>query len=423
MKIIHTSDWHVGCTLDYYDRTYEHRCFFNFLTDTIRNENADALIVAGDIFDSANPTSDSQKFLNEFLVSLIKSFPNLQIILTGGNHDSASRLAVNKSLFELFNVHVVSRLEIDEHNDPALEKLIFPLTDKDYKICAYCAALPFIRRADIPVGYAQEESYHKDSFVNSLYKIHKKLFELMKAKAVNGEKLIIMDHTTVQGGSVNEDEAEHQIVIGTVESIDVDMYEGFDYAALGHIHAHQNLGKTKPVVYSGSPIPLSFSEKHYKHGVEIIDIDGANNLTVRHELVPRVVDFKTIPEEHLPLPEVLEYLKKLPKSDLLPENYPFVEIQYLADKFEPRIGEKIKDAIKGKKLRFVKIKKISREKTEQSAEQRALANTVNVQELNPGEIFEMFYRSQADGHDAPEEMKRVFISILDEVRQQEKSGV
>ena len=65
MKIIHTSDWHVGCTLDYYDRTYEHRCFFNFLTDTIRNENADALIVAGDIFDSANPTSDSQKFLNE----------------------------------------------------------------------------------------------------------------------------------------------------------------------------------------------------------------------------------------------------------------------------------------------------------------------------------------------------------------------
>ncbi|MBQ8706468.1 MAG: exonuclease subunit SbcD [Succinivibrionaceae bacterium] len=423
MKIIHTSDWHLGCSLEYHNRIYEHKCFFEFLRETIRKEQVDAVLVSGDIYDSANPATDYLKLLNEFLVSLFREFPNLQMVLTGGNHDSAARLGVDRTILEYLNTHLIPRIETTDGGKPDLERLIIPLKDSSGAVRAYCAALPFIRRADIPVTYASDRSYHEDQFANAVFALHRDLLDLMKARAQDGEKLIVMDHTTISGSKFSDNEAEHSIVIGNVESLSSDMYQGFDYVALGHIHAHQALGDNPPVVYSGSPIPISFTEKNYRHGVELITIDDDGKLSFQHVPAPRVVDIRTVPKEARPLSEVVEELKLLPEGELPPERYPFIEVQYLEDSSGMSAalsaGAYIKEALEGKDARLIKIRKIEKANPV-GAEASKDASCIDVASLEPEEIFRQYYFDRRK-EELPEALRLEFRRVLEEVRQQEQN--
>ncbi len=424
MKIIHTSDWHLGSSLGESSRAYEHGKFLEFLTETVREEQADALIVAGDIYDSANPSTDCQHMFFSFLARLVQTFPKLNVIITSGNHDSPSRLGIGREMAEFMNIHIVTRIELKEDRTPDLERLIFPLKEADGRIRAYCAAVPFIRRADLPASYGQNEHYHEDSFVNALYTLHRDLLALMKQKAVNGEKLIVMDHTTVhgiQGVSAVHEESEHPILIGNVESIPADIFDGFDYAALGHIHLSSNLGvKTEtPVVYSGSVIPMSFSEKHYSHGVEVVSIDTTDKLTFRQVKIPRAVEVLTIPEELKPLDEVLKELEELPVTGLKSEEYPFVEVQYQTEGADARVAGRIREALTGKEVRLIKSTRSLKSGVNSKAGETEDSN-VDLADLDPMKaenVFKMFYRSIFANNEALKSLCDKFVKSLDQVRQ------
>lgn len=422
MKIIHTSDWHLGSSLGESSRIYEHAKFLEFLTETVRKEQADALIVAGDIYDSANPSTDCQHMFFSFLARLVQTFPKLNVIITSGNHDSPSRLGIGREMAEFLNVHIVTRIELKEDRTPDLERLIFPLKDADGNIRAYCAAVPFIRRADLPVSYGQNEHYHEDSFVNALYTLHRDLLALMKQKAVNGEKLIVVDHTTVhgiQGVSVVQEESEHPILIGNVESIPADIFDGFDYAALGHIHLRSILGNKTPVVYSGSVIPMSFSEKHYSHGVEVVSVDSENKLTFSQLKIPRAVEVMTIPKELKPLEEVLKDLEDLPVTGLKPEEYPFVEVQYQTEGADARVAGRIREALTGKEVRLIKITK-SLKSCDNATVGKTESRNKDLVDMDPLNVFKLFYRSTFADNEAPDSLCKEFEKALDEVRQKEE---
>jgi exonuclease SbcD len=151
MKILHTADWHIGQLFHEYDRVYEHQQFLNWLVQTLHEEQIDVLLVSGDVFDLSNPSAASVKMFYSFPNRAVRDNPDLQIIVTAGNHDSASRLESPKPLLESSNIHIIGLVEKKEDGSIDYEKLIIPLKDKAGINKAWCMAIPFLRMGDYPV--------------------------------------------------------------------------------------------------------------------------------------------------------------------------------------------------------------------------------------------------------------------------------
>jgi len=159
MKILHTADWHVGQLFHEYDRTYEHNNFLNWLVETLQNEKVDVLQISGDVFDLSNPSAASIKLFYTFLNRAVKANPELQIIITAGNHDSASRLESPKPLLESSNIHIIGLVEKNEDGNTDYDKLSIPLKDNVGEIKAWCLAIPFLRLGDYPIVADAENPY------------------------------------------------------------------------------------------------------------------------------------------------------------------------------------------------------------------------------------------------------------------------
>ena len=152
VKIIHTADWHIGQMLHGFERGNEHRDFLKFLLETMKSEEADALVVAGDIFDSSNPSAEGQKLAYDFLSELREEMPHADIILTGGNHDSWSRLDAPGALFRSIGVTMIGRLRTKPDGTTDCAAMAVPIHDRKGDVALYAAAVPFIRVADIGGG-------------------------------------------------------------------------------------------------------------------------------------------------------------------------------------------------------------------------------------------------------------------------------
>jgi exonuclease SbcD len=159
LKILHTADWHIGQLFHEYDRIYEHQEFLNWLLENLINEHIDVLLISGDVFDLSNPSAASVKMFYSFLNQAVKANPDLQIIITAGNHDSASRLEFPKPLLESSNIHIIGLVEKKEDGNIDYEKLIIPLKDKAETIKARCIAVPFLRMGDYPIIADSENPY------------------------------------------------------------------------------------------------------------------------------------------------------------------------------------------------------------------------------------------------------------------------
>lgn len=145
MKILHTADWHIGQLFHEYDRTPEHQQFLNWLVQVIQDEKVDVLLISGDVFDISNPAAASIKMFYTFLNGATKANPDLQVIITAGNHDSASRLEAPKPLLESSNVHIIGLVEKDAAGNINYEKLLVPIHDASGNIKIWCLAVPFLR--------------------------------------------------------------------------------------------------------------------------------------------------------------------------------------------------------------------------------------------------------------------------------------
>tara|TARA_R110001583_G_scaffold67490_5_gene192884 strand:- start:5730 stop:6980 length:1251 start_codon:yes stop_codon:yes gene_type:complete len=270
MKILHTSDWHLGQHFMMKSREAEHLAFLNWLIDVVDQQSIDVILVAGDIFDTASPPSYARKLYADFIVKLQKTDCQ-HLIIVAGNHDSVAVLNESKSLLQALNVSVIAGINknLDEH--------LITVTDKHNNEALICA-LPFLRATDVMTSESGSAASEKQmSLQNGIAKIYQDIYQLALAQNINKNMpMLATGHLTAVGCSVSD--SVRDIYIGSLTAFPAQLFPAFDYIALGHLHRAQTVQKNNTIRYSGSPIALSFDEVKHAKRVVVIDFESNNNL-------------------------------------------------------------------------------------------------------------------------------------------------
>jgi exonuclease SbcD len=406
MRLLHTSDWHLGQTLHTYDRSYEHQCFLDWLVETIVAEQADALLIAGDVFDNANPSALAQRQLYGFLQQARARAPWLQVLVIAGNHDSAGRLEAPTPLLEMHGTTVVGNVVRGADGAIDLERLLVPLADRSGAVKAWCLAIPFLRPGDVPRLDGEPAT---DPYLQGIALLYQQAFALARARCADGQAIVAMGHCHMVDGQSSLD-SERRIVIGGTDALPAAMFDpSIAYAALGHLHLAQRVGRQEHLRYCGSPLPLSFSEVNYQHQVLRIDLDGCRAREVASIRVPRAVDLLRVPATPAPLAEVLAALEALDLPALPPHAQPYLEVRVLLDGPEPGLRAQIEAAIAGKPVRLAKIEPTRKLAT--AAPEHDALTLDQLAQLRPDDIFKRLYE-QRYGEHAPDEQLSAFAELM-----------
>ncbi len=409
LRIFHTADWHLGHHLHGVSRQLEHQHFLDWLLDELKNKQADALIVAGDIFDSANPSSAAQSQLYDFLVKAKAQQANLDVILIGGNHDSASRLDAPSPILNALGVTVVGGLSQGDQGNIDWERLLVPLTNATGKIKAWCGAMPFLRNADLPPG-----EQDNDPLISGMKTLYAELFTQLQQKADNDHSLILTGHCYMVNGAVSE-LSERKILGGNQHALPVELFpDDIAYVALGHLHLAQRVGAHQHIRYSGSPIPLSFDESDYSHQVVQVDVRAGQPVETAAIKIPRSVELLRVPngKDFAVLPDVLEHLENLILDDLPIEQRPLLELRIRLEKPEPGLRQQVEEVISKLPLRLLKIS------TAYSGSEKSLADLKieeRLEELQALDVFQRCYQNKYD-KEAPEDMNALFNELVESLQ-------
>jgi exonuclease SbcD len=409
MRLLHTSDWHLGQTLHNFDRTHEHGRFLDWLLDTIVAEQADALLIAGDVFDNSNPSAASQRQLYRFLREARARAPGLDIVIIAGNHDSPGRLEAPGPLLEAHGTRVVGYVERGADGAIDLERFLVPLTGRDGAVAAWCVAIPFLRPGDVPRLPSTEGADVFDAYLQGIALLYRQAYELARSKATEGQAILAMGHCHMVGGDSSPD-SERRIVIGGTEALPATMFDpSIAYAALGHLHLAQRVGKQEHLRYCGSPLPLSFAEVNYQHQVLRIDLDGARSSAITPLPVPRAVELLRIPASPAPLKQAIAELVGLDLPDRPLHEQPYLEVRVLLDGPEPGLRAQVEAALEGKPVRLAKIEPTRRVQTAPGIEPALSLD--QLAQLQPDDIFRRLWQ-QRYGDDAPDEQLAAFAELL-----------
>ena len=285
MRIIHTSDWHLGQYFYGKSRANEHQQFLNWLLVQVKTHDINVIIVAGDIFDTATPPSYARQMYFNF-ISELQAF-DCQLVILAGNHDSVSMLVESKVLLSALSTNVVANVT-DITIDNNLAEQVFTLKNAEGVPQAVICAIPFIRPRDVIKSQAGQSATDKSKQLQQAIVQHYQcLFEQAKQLVkTSGCQLPIIatGHLTALG--VTSSDSVRDIYIGTLEAFPSNAFPDADYIALGHIHRSQKVGKTEHIRYSGSPIALSFDEAKQQKRVLLVDFDKEKLSKITDLIVP-----------------------------------------------------------------------------------------------------------------------------------------
>ncbi|MBV8253675.1 MAG: exonuclease SbcCD subunit D C-terminal domain-containing protein [Chitinophaga sp.] len=410
MKVLHTADWHIGQLFHEYDRTYEHQQFLDWLLQTLINEKIDVLLISGDVFDVSNPAASAVRMLYTFLANAARNNPALQIIMTAGNHDSAARLESPKPLLESSNIHIIGVVERDAFGNIDYDKLTIPIKDTTGNPVAWCLAVPFLRMGDYPEVASSDNPY--TAGVAAMYEqVYQHVLQYRKA----GQPIIAMGHMHTQQAEITELDKTERLIMGGVECVSTDAFhEDIKYVALGHIHKSQRIGGKEHIRYSGSPLPMSFSEFNYRHQVILFNLEGEGISAPTTLEVPVSVGLQRIPSVHSNLSEVLMALEKLPANGAETDiPAPYLEVRVLLEGPEPALRHKIESTLQGKHIRLAKID-VKYTNGHSSVDAPETIAGSNLQELQPQDIFAKAYQVKYN-NPVPAELLQLFHEVAQEV--------
>lgn len=422
LRLLHTSDWHLGQHLHQHDRAYEHARFLDWLLDTLVTQQIDALLIAGDVFDVTNPSAASQTLFYRFLTEARRRVPHLTTVMIAGNHDSPGRLEAPAAFLNLFGAHVVGYIAggawsggtdlasklIPTHVHQTLlasliestsgsQRVVIPLVDATGAVRAWCLAVPFLRPADVPrvphTGHADAADADDPPHLQGVRAIYAQVLQHAQTLRQPEQALVAMGHCHVLGGQISE-ASERRITLGGAEAWPVDVFDpALAYVALGHLHLPQTVGQNPTRRYSGSPLPLSFSEVDYPHQVVVVTLAGERVADTQTLRVPRAVPLWRIPARPQPLPEVLHALAALPEighPDDAPDTRPYLQVRVHLTQPEPSLRAQIDAALLNKAVRLVRI-----EATQPRATATHTAPPVSlddIDQLAPTVLFERLYQ-------------------------------
>jgi len=402
LKILHTSDWHLGRNLYTKKRYEEFTLFLDWLAHTIENEHIDLLLICGDIFDTTIPSHHSQQLYYQFL-HRISTTACQAVVITGGNHDSPTFLDAPKDLLETMNVYVVGsmREEIAEE--------IITVYDNSHIPQAIICAVPYLRDKDIRTVESGETIIDKNNKLISGIKNHyEKVCSIATEKQseyrINHHvevPIIAMGHLFSAGGTVTTGDGVRDLYVGSLGYIHEEIFPScIDYLALGHLHSVQKVGEKEHFRYSGSPIPMSFSEATQQKKVLIISFENSHPSITEYP-VPLFQKLKRIKGTLIEIQQSIESLIK-EESDAWLE----IELSEHTTAKEARIA--LYEQVEHSKLSIIRIKDIQ---FMDSILVSAYKNET-LDDVDEYEVFERLLKANAIEDSAKEELIEAYKEII-----------
>lgn len=400
MRILHTSDWHLGARLCDRDRLEEQKDFLNWLISIMKKEKIDVLIVAGDIFDTSNPPNSAETLYFDFLCSL-KECDVTKTIIIGGNHDSISKLNSSRALLKQLSVEVIGGAE------ESIDNVIIPVSkDSTGQAEALICAVPFLREKDVrkPVpGETWEEKVRSigKGIKNYYDKIAQHIKENYKSEFI---PVIATGHLFAAGCKPGEDQVD--LYVGNLGAFDASLFsEDYDYVALGHIHKNQKVGGSENIRYCGSPIPMEFGEDS-KKSVIIVEFEQKKikTTTIAVPCFRQLVRFRGTVEQILTQMENF----KNPEIPLWAD----AEVEKGAAAGDVNLILNEKAAVSGIELLRIRNKRTQSENIINNSER------IEIKDLDPVEVFFEKCSSAGISDEEKEELLPLYREILNEINQE-----
>ncbi|UTH73564.1 exonuclease subunit SbcD [Chromobacterium sp. IIBBL 290-4] len=373
MRILHTSDWHLGQHFMGKTRQAEHLALIDWLIRQVGDHAVDAVIIAGDIFDTGSPPSYARELYNRLVVELHTA--GCALLILGGNHDSVATLGESRPLLAYLRATVIPAVEEN------LDQQVRVLNKRDGAPGAIVCAIPFIRPRDVLQSQAGQSAEEKQiSLQEAIAQHYQAVYQLARAKR-NALRLalpiIATGHLATVGASASE--SVREIYVGALEAFPTAAFPPADYIALGHIHRPQKVGGQEHIRYCGSPIPLSFDEAEQQKEVLLVDVDDIGLMAVTALPVPRFQQLASIKGDLKELEASIQETAKLASAD----QPVWLEVMVKGDDYLTDLQTRIQSMTEGLPVEVLRVR---RDRGNAVAALQAAAKET-LDELTPFDVF------------------------------------
>ncbi|SCK25531.1 exonuclease subunit SbcD [Vogesella sp. LIG4] len=408
MRILHTSDWHLGQHFMGKSRQAEHQAFIHWLLQQVAAQQVDAVLIAGDVFDTGTPPSYARELYSQLVVALHAA--NVSLLVLGGNHDSAATLGESRALLACLGASVVPAVAAA----PAEQVLL--LKRRDGTPGAIVCAIPFIRPRDVLQSQAGQSAEDKQLGLQQAIQQHYQA--VYQAACAQREALrmplpiIATGHLTTVGASASE--SVREIYVGALEAFPTSAFPPADYIALGHIHRPQLVGGLEHIRYSGSPIPLGFDEAGQQKQVLLVDVDSLGLMAVTPLPVPCFQPLRTLRTLRGNLAELAGAIAEAAGQGTA-EKPVWLDVQVQGDDYLSDLQQRIQQLVGELPLEVLRIR---RERANAGAALEATARET-LAELTPQDVFER--RLAQETLDAPllEQLQARYRQLLASLQEQD----
>ncbi len=408
MKFIHTSDWHLGRSLYGRKRYREHQQFLDWLVTLIAEEDIEALLVAGDIFDSSTPSNRALQLYYQFLCRVADSGCR-HVVITAGNHDSPSLLNAPREVLRFLNVHVIGAMT------ESLEDEILLLKNQAGEPEMIVSAVPYLRDRDIRRAEAGESIEDKGrklvSGIQDHYQAVTQAAEKQRqalAESSSPVPLVAMGHLFTAGGKTSDGDGVRDLYVGSLAYIEGAAFpEEIDYLALGHLHLAQKVGGREDRRYCGSPIPMGFGESKRPQNILVVEFDKGQ-LEVTETPVPRFQELETVSGDLEAIISKIEALK-------LDERPVWLEVSYDGDAIVADLQGRLAEAVADSQLEILRIK--NNRIIEQVLKQSVIEETLD--DLKVDDVFQRCLSTNLVPDEQYDELEATFQEIVSLIHEED----
>ncbi|NWL79874.1 exonuclease subunit SbcD [Pseudomonas taiwanensis] len=403
MRILHTSDWHLGQHFMGKTRQAEHQAFCRWLIEQVREREVDAVLIAGDVFDTGAPPSYAREQYNQFIVELRDAGASLVVL--GGNHDSVAMLGESRTLLAQLDTRVVPAVGVEP------DEQLLVLKRRSGEPGAILCAIPFIRPRDVlqsqPGQSAADKQLSLQQAIQDHYQQLFALAEQRRAELGGGLPIVATGHLTTVGASASE--SVREIYVGALEAFPTSAFPAADYIALGHIHRPQKVGGLDHIRYCGSPIPLSFDEARQQKEVLLVELDSIGLHKVEALAVPRFQPLYSLRGSLTELPALFAEVAR----DGSPEQPVWVEVQISTDDYLNDLQARLAVLCDGLPVEVLRIRRDRG--AAQAGLQREARETLD--ELNPQEVFDKRLESEELEQELRQRLQGLHREVLAELQE------
>jgi exonuclease SbcD len=407
MKIIHTSDWHLGRSLYKCSRYDEFAGFLDWLAAYIEENEVEALLVAGDIFDTTTPGNKAQSLYYRFLCRIAASGCR-HVVITGGNHDSPSFLEAPKEILQALNIHVIGSAK-DEAEQEVIE-----LRNAANEIEAVVCAVPYLRDRDIRSALPGETIEEKEQKLLAGVRQHyTRVCEIAheKRKTVGNVPIIAMGHLFTAGGKTIEGDGVRELYVGTLAHVGDDIFpEYVDYVALGHLHVAQRVAKSDHIRYCGSPIPMGFGEASQQKLVLQVEFNKRQP-EITEITVPC---FQRLEKVSGSLEHINDRIKELKEQG----SNAWLEVEYTGAQLTGNLRDLLDEMTEGTELEIKRLK--DRQLIDRVLQKSFAKETLD--DLNVYEVFDQRLESSAIPYEQREELRFAYAEIIRSLEEEDSNA-